>query len=122
MKARISMITLGVADMEKAVRFYEIGLGLPRMPFEGGPAFFMLNGSWLSLHPWAALAEDATVEATGSGFRGITLAHVVSSKEEVLGFSIKLPVLEEKSSNLLKTYFGVVTQDISPTLMDISGK
>ncbi len=83
MKPRINMITLGVKDMEKAIRFYANGLGLPRMPFEGGAAFFTLNGSWLSLYPWNALAEDATVNASGSGFRGITLAHVVSSKEEV---------------------------------------
>lgn len=83
MKPRINMITLGVADMDRAVRFYEKGLGLPRMPFEGGAAFFTLNGSWLSLYPWDALAEDATVSGNGTGFRGITLAHVVSSKEEV---------------------------------------
>lgn len=83
MKPRISMITLGVTDMERAIRFYEKGLGLPRMPFEGGAAFFMLNGSWLSLYPWVALAEEATVSENGTGFRGITLAHVVSSKEEV---------------------------------------
>ena len=83
MKPRINMITLGVKDMEKAIQFYANGLGLPRMPFEGGAAFFILDGSWLSLYPWTALAEDATVNATGSGFRGITLAHVVSSKEAV---------------------------------------
>jgi hypothetical protein len=83
MKPRINMITLGVKDMEKAIQFYANGLGLPRMPFEGGAAFFVLNGSWLSLYPWDALAEDATVNASGSGFSGITLAHVVASKEEV---------------------------------------
>ena len=77
------MITLGVRDLEKAVEFYENGLGLPRMAFEGGVAFFTLNGAWLSLYPWDALAEDAVVDAGGFGFRGITLAHVVSSKEEV---------------------------------------
>lgn len=84
MKPRINMITLGVADMEKSIHFYEKGLGLPRMPFEGGAAFFTLNGSWLSLYQWDALAEDATVSRDGAGFRGITLAHVVSSKEEVV--------------------------------------
>lgn len=83
MKPRINMITLGVRDMEKAVRFYEQGLGFPRMPFEGGAAFFTLSGSWLSLYPWDALAEDATVDEGGTGFRGVTLAHVVSNKQEV---------------------------------------
>ncbi len=77
------MITLGVKDMDRAVQFYSKGLGLPRMPFEGGAAFFTLNGTWLSLYPWDSLAEDATVPSNGHGFRGITLAHVVSSKEEV---------------------------------------
>ncbi len=77
MKPRINMITLGVKDMEKAIQFYANGLGLPRMPFEGGAAFFALNGSWLSLYSWNALAEDATVNVSGSGFRGITLANVV---------------------------------------------
>jgi len=83
MKPRINMITLGVADIEKAALFYEVGLGLPRMPFDGGAVFFILNGTWLSLYPWNSLAEDATVAANGTGFRGVTLAHVVSSREEV---------------------------------------
>ncbi len=83
MKPRISMITLGVRDMEKAVQFYQKGLGLPRMPFEGGAVFFELNGTWLSLYPWDALAEDATVRARGTGFRGVTLAHVAAGKKEV---------------------------------------
>lgn len=83
MRPRINMITLGVGDMDRAIRFYADGLGLPRMPFEGGAAFFMLNGSWLSLYPWDTLAEDAVVAPDGTGFRGVTLAHVVSSKEEV---------------------------------------
>ncbi|HPC04439.1 MAG TPA: VOC family protein [Syntrophales bacterium] len=83
MRPRINMITLGVRNMEEAVRFYEKGLGFPRMPFEGGAVFFTLNGSWLSLYPWNALAEDAAVNADGSGFRGITLAHVVSTRKEV---------------------------------------
>jgi hypothetical protein len=83
MKPRINMITLGVQDLDRAIRFYEQGLGLPRKPFEGNVAFFELNGTWLSLYPWNALAEDATVSQEGDGFRGITLAHVVASKEEV---------------------------------------
>jgi uncharacterized protein len=83
MRPRVNMITLGVKDMEKAIQFYEHGLGLPRIPFEGGAAFFMLSGSRLSLYPSNELAEDAAVTENGTGFRGVTLAHGVSSKEEV---------------------------------------
>jgi uncharacterized protein len=83
MKPRINMITLGVEDMERVARFHERGLGLPRKPYEGGAVFFALNGSWLSLYHWGDLAEDAAVPPAGTGFRGITLAHVVASKEEV---------------------------------------
>ena len=45
--------------------------------------FFQLNGLILSLYPRAALARDAGVEDTGSGFAGITLAHNVRSEAEV---------------------------------------
>ncbi|SME99316.1 VOC family protein [Pseudogulbenkiania subflava] len=84
MKPRISMITLGVSDLDRATRFYEEGLGLPRYPMESaGVAFFALQGTWLALYPWSALAEDATVSAEGSGFRGCALAHNVSTREEV---------------------------------------
>jgi len=77
------MITLGVKDLERSTRFYEEGLGLPRMQFEGEAVFFQLNGSWLGLYPWDALAEDASVERDGNGFRGVTLAHNVETKQEV---------------------------------------
>ena len=77
------MITLGVQDLERAISFYEKGLGLPIKSFEGNVAFFELKGSWLALYPWDALAEDATVDCQGDGFRGVTLAHAVSSKEQV---------------------------------------
>ena len=37
----------------------------------------------MTLYPWDAPAEDATVDSQGDGFRGVTLAHAVSSKEKV---------------------------------------
>lgn len=83
MKPRISMITLGVQDLASAVRFYEHGLGFPRMESEPGVAFFTLNGTWLGLYGRDALAEDATVPAKGEGFEGFTLAHNVNSETEV---------------------------------------
>ncbi len=84
MQARISMISLGVKDLQTAIKFYQQGLGLPRKePYSDDIAFFDLNGTWLGLYPWDKLAEDVTVAQEGSGFRGVTLAHNVKSKEEV---------------------------------------
>ncbi len=83
MESRISMITLGVSNLEKSIAFYEQGLGLPKMDSPPGVAFFTLNGTWLGLYPREELAEDATVSAEGSGFAGVTLAHNVSNESEV---------------------------------------
>lgn len=83
MQPRISMITLGVNDLETSVRFYQRGLGFPRMESAPEVAFFTLNGSWLGLYDRQALAEDATVPAQGQGFAGFTLAHNLNSETEV---------------------------------------
>ncbi len=83
MKPRISMVTLGVRDLAASIEFYEKGLGLPRMESPPEVAFFTLNGTWLGLYGREALAADAQVSAHGNGFEGITLAHNVSSEQEV---------------------------------------
>lgn len=83
MNPRISMITLGVRDLAIAIDFYEQGLDFPRMESPPEVAFFTLNGSWLGLYGYEALAADAGVPADGSGFRGFSLAHNVSSEAEV---------------------------------------
>lgn len=83
MKPRISMITLGVADVEAAARFYQEGLGLPRRESPPDVAFFPLAGTWLALYGREALAEDAGLPAEGSGFRGVALAHNVATEAEV---------------------------------------
>ncbi len=83
MKPRISMITLGVRDMARAVAFYEQGLGLPKIDSPPEVAFFNLNGTWLGLYGWGDLAADASQSAEGDGFRGVTLAHNLASETEV---------------------------------------
>jgi hypothetical protein len=83
MEPRITMITLGVADLDRAIRFYRDGLGLPLREGSEGVAFFETRGTILSLYPRDALAEDATVPSTGSGFRSFSLAHNVASPEDV---------------------------------------
>ena len=84
MEPRISMITLGVADLKASRKFYEKGLGFPVRPESSeNVVFFGLESSWLGLYPRDLLAEDAHVPAKGSGFQGITLAHNVRTKQEV---------------------------------------
>lgn len=83
MNPRISMITLGVRDMAKAVAFYRDGLGFPQMESPPSVAFFTLNGTWLGLYGHDELAEDAAVSPEGSGFNGFALAHNVHSAAEV---------------------------------------
>ncbi len=83
MQPRMSMITLGVEDLPRSIQFYEQGLGFPRYGEEENVAFFKLNGTWLGVYGREALAEDAGVDATGSGFRAFTISHNVASEEEV---------------------------------------
>jgi uncharacterized protein len=77
------MITLGVRDLPLSVKFYEQGLGLPRMESPPEVAFFTLNGSWLGLYGRETLAQDAGVSPHSGGFAGFTLAHNVKSDAEV---------------------------------------
>ena len=83
MEPRISLVTLGVTDLPRAVRFYEEVLGLPRIPTPPEVAFFEMGRTWLSLYPRTDLAADAGVPAEGGGFAGFALAHNVASEAEV---------------------------------------
>lgn len=83
MQPRMSMITLGVSDLQKSVEFYHRGLGFPKMESPPTVAFFTLNGTWLGLYPRHLLAEDARVSAEGSGFAGFALAHNVHDEGQV---------------------------------------
>jgi uncharacterized glyoxalase superfamily protein PhnB len=69
--------------MAASVKFYEEGLGFPRMESPPEVAFFKLTGTWLGLYGRDALADDATVSPLGSGFESFTLAHNVHSEAEV---------------------------------------
>jgi len=58
-------------------------MGLPTFGDFPGITFFELYSTWLALYPQDQLADDAQVDPHSSGFRSFTLAHNVSSKEEV---------------------------------------
>ena len=83
MEPRISLITLGVADLARATRFYEECLGLPRLKTPPSITFFELGRLWLALWPRESLAADAGLSAKGTGFAGFSLAHNVRSQGEV---------------------------------------
>jgi catechol 2,3-dioxygenase-like lactoylglutathione lyase family enzyme len=83
MEARLSLVTLGVSDLNRSTRFYEQVLKLPRLPTPPSIAFFELGKTWLALYPRDLLAADAGVPAAGAGFPGFTLAHNLRSEAEV---------------------------------------
>ena len=86
MEPRITLITIGVSDLPRAVRFYRDGLGWPTTYKAGEPvAFFNTTGTRLSLYPLDHLAADISpdVQPSQAGFGGITLAHNVRTKAEV---------------------------------------
>lgn len=84
MKPRISMITLGVKDLRKASEFYRQGLGFPQKAFDSDEvSFFVLQGTWLALHPRHLLAQDVGYSPEGGVFSGFTLAHNVATPAEV---------------------------------------
>ncbi len=86
MEPRISLITIGVTDLSRAVRFYRDGLGFPTTYQDGDPiAFFRTGGARLAVFPLDELARDIdpAIQPLWSGFSGITLAHNVRTQEEV---------------------------------------
>jgi catechol 2,3-dioxygenase-like lactoylglutathione lyase family enzyme len=90
MKPRITLITLGVADLAAAVRFYRDGLGLHTegiigQEFEhGAVAFFDLqNGLKLALWPRASIAHDTGLPPAAPGSGQFTLGHNVAARTEV---------------------------------------
>ena len=79
MDFRLSFITLGVADLERASRFYTEGLGFPRVKSPAGATFFELGGARLALYPRHLLAADAGLSPGVSGFANVALACNVAS-------------------------------------------
>ncbi|MBY6138779.1 VOC family protein [Leisingera daeponensis] len=82
MEQRVSLITLGVPDMEKAAAFYE-ALGWTRAESPDGVIAFDLISQTLGLFPLAALAEDIGLPEVTLGTGAMTLSHNTRSREEV---------------------------------------
>lgn len=79
----VSILTLGVGDVSRSSRFYEsIGFRKSKKS-DDQMVWFNTGGTILALYPWEALAEDATIPPSSSGFRGITMALNMMSESEV---------------------------------------
>lgn len=90
MKPRITVITIGVDDLERSLRFYRDGLGLPTQgiigeEFEhGAVAFFDLQaGLKLAIWPRTSISHDSGLPPANPNPTEFTLGHNVSSKAEV---------------------------------------
>ncbi|MCK9505501.1 MAG: VOC family protein [Porticoccaceae bacterium] len=90
MKPRISVLTLGVDNLDKAVAFYRDGLGFSTEGIigaefdQGAVAFFDLNGGFkLALWPRASISQDSGLAKGAISATEFTLGHNVASREEV---------------------------------------
>ena len=94
MKPKIGIITLGVTDLKRSLKFYRDGLGFPTHEYkdDAGIVFFKLEGTWLALYPKDELIKDLGEGAEKAGLNissgpgpvgGVTLAHNEKTKEEV---------------------------------------
>ncbi len=82
MQPRLTLVTLGVADLPKARAFYEAWGWTASSASQPGVAFFQANGLALALFGRADLAKDAHVDDTPTGFPAVTLAYNARSKAE----------------------------------------
>ena len=90
MRPRVTVITIGVEDLDRSLRFYRDGLGLPTdgivgTEFEYGAVVFidLQTGLRLALWPRKSIAHDTGLGLTVPSSTEFTLGHNVSSKNEV---------------------------------------
>ncbi|MEE8515254.1 MAG: VOC family protein [Alphaproteobacteria bacterium] len=102
MEQRLSMITLGVADLPRAVAFYENVIGWKAAPSPSEIAFFDLGGIVFSLYSQVDMAKDMNAAADDDGkfaSKGFALAHNVRSKEDVDAIFSRL---KDKGATIIK--------------------
>ena len=87
MEPRVSLLTLGVSDFERAVAFYRDGLGWPKSEIGGEEvAFFKTGGVVIALFPRPSFAADAGIDVDDvehGGFSRVSLAHNVGEEGQV---------------------------------------
>src|ERR671910_3335178 len=86
MEPRVSLLTLGVSDLERAVAFYRDGLGWPISEVGGDEvAFFKTSGVVIALFPRVSFAADAGLyleDVEHGGFSWVSLAHNVAGEKQ----------------------------------------
>ena len=125
MEQRLSMITLGVADLQRAVEFYERVVGWKAVEGPPGIAFFDLGGIVFSLYPHADMAKDIDKDidvepniSRGTAYQGFALAHNVASEEEVDAI---FSHLKDKGAKILKEPEHVFWGGYSGYFSDLDG-
>lgn len=94
MRQKLNVITLGVDNFEKALNFYEKGLGWKKSDKSMDDlALFPLGGITLALYPRQELADDTTLEYVPSQFSGLTLSYNAKSEIEVDDVLAKIATL-----------------------------
>ena len=83
MDQRVSLITLGVADLDRACAYYAALGWCKADESQPGIAFYQLQGQVLGLFPLAELAKDQGREGADLGIGAMNLAHNLNSPEEV---------------------------------------
>jgi uncharacterized protein len=84
MRQKLNLITFGVENFEKALNFYEKGLGWERSDKSmDGLALFPLGGITLALYPRQELANDVTLDYEPTRFSGLTISYNAKSEKEV---------------------------------------
>ena len=85
--ANLTIVTLGVSDLERSARFYADLGWEQRGNLADGIVWFRTSGSWVGLYPYDELATDTRVDAVSQDdqpvFRGITLAINLGSEDAV---------------------------------------
>jgi predicted lactoylglutathione lyase len=114
--SRVTILTLGVSDLNKAKKFYETVLDTPPNTSYDGVIFIELPGTWISLYPLEKLAEDISPEVPviPGGFSGVTLAYNACSKDDVVSIvrraeSAGAKVMKEPQETFWGGYSGYFT-------------
>lgn len=119
MDQRLSIITLGVRNLEQSVAFYD-ALGWKKASEEEGIAAYNLNGNMtLSLYPLDKLSENVTINLESSTYSTCTLAYNVNSKEEV---NTALKTAEAAGAKIIKPAADVFWGGYSGYFADPNGQ